>query len=630
MKDTKKPKGILTIRRALRIFDFFGESFTFKYKDEEKHSSVLGGIVCICFYIIALVFFIYKFIPFYKRKIFSLQYYSIDDDNKIILFNESNSSFAFGLDDGTKNKNNPLYNLLDIKVHYIHKNPNKDSKPKIYHNCTPEDFLSDVRDKSSPFMQYYCLNRLDYGTYKGIYTDNDFSYLEITVESKDKNNSKLNQEINDYLITHDCKLQFYYTDVSIDISKSKDNVNYFLNSIFLQLDPTVIQKKNIFFMNYHLINDTRLLLRFDEIDEDKIEPKKIIGFSRVEDYSLYKGLNRTEIKDSDNSKDYGKYATIYIRADNKKTVIKRTYQDLMEFYADTSSLLLSIFWILGIIFAYYDRLKANHSISKRLFYFEGIKNNEFERLKKIKKFMERKEELEKNMRKNIENNVLIHVRENSNQTTNSNNKIMRNNFVRRDTDIRLKPNLEESKAKANELIDYSEYNIFEMIGSLNLFSKCRTKKFESKVNLFRQAKRMIDDRLDIIFYIRNMILFELIKTIYLESKHIIDFLSKPIISLKNNEESKNDSIDNDITMTKSIETIDEKGVEKIGEKMDKIEEKPDLQMWQYWEGGELYKAEYKLDSDKLSQDIEYLILNPEKTKKQNKLINLLKKHLKDC
>ena len=42
---------------------------------------------------------------------------------------------------------------------------------------------------------------------------------------------------------------------------------------------------------------------------------------------------------------------------------------------------------------------------------------------------------------------------------------------------------------------------------------------------------MIDDRLDIIFYIRNMILFELIKTIYLESKHIIDFLSKPIISL---------------------------------------------------------------------------------------------------
>ena len=58
-------------KKFFRLFDFFGESFTFRYKDENKQTTVLGGIVCILFYVIAIIYFVYKFIPFKKKK-FSL------------------------------------------------------------------------------------------------------------------------------------------------------------------------------------------------------------------------------------------------------------------------------------------------------------------------------------------------------------------------------------------------------------------------------------------------------------------------------------------------------------------------------------------------------------------------------
>ena len=47
MKTTKRT--LKTIKKYLRMFDFFGESFTFRYKDEDKHSSALSGIICLFF-----------------------------------------------------------------------------------------------------------------------------------------------------------------------------------------------------------------------------------------------------------------------------------------------------------------------------------------------------------------------------------------------------------------------------------------------------------------------------------------------------------------------------------------------------------------------------------------------------
>ena len=76
-----KTKKSWTIRSFLRNFDFFGESFTFRYKDENKLSTVLSGIICIIFYIIGFVYIVINFIPFYNRKIITLQYYALHSNN---------------------------------------------------------------------------------------------------------------------------------------------------------------------------------------------------------------------------------------------------------------------------------------------------------------------------------------------------------------------------------------------------------------------------------------------------------------------------------------------------------------------------------------------------------------------
>ena len=72
-------------------------------------------------------------------------------------------------------------------------------------------------------------------------------------------------------------------------------------------------------------------------------------------------MNR-EISKQDNNN----YAKIYLRADLKKTEIRRTYQKITEFYADASSILVGIyeFLIIIIIFMLKIQLLKNYLYSK--------------------------------------------------------------------------------------------------------------------------------------------------------------------------------------------------------------------------------------------------------------------------
>ena len=83
--------------------------------------------------------------------------------------------------------------------------------------------------------------------------------------------------------------------------------------MFLQLDPTIIQKRNILFMNYHLSDEDSILHVIPGEEKEIIKT----GLSRIEDYAVYKGLDRVDKK----TDDYNIYAKIYIRADNKKVEI---------------------------------------------------------------------------------------------------------------------------------------------------------------------------------------------------------------------------------------------------------------------------------------------------------------------
>ena len=171
----------------------------------------------------------------------------------------------------------------------------------------------------------------------------------------------------------------------------------------------------------------------------------------------------------------------------------------------------------------------------------------------------------------------------------------------------------KKKSKKTEIIDYTSCIILSIIGSLFC---CKTKKYKHKAKLFKNAYEFINEKLDAVFYIRNMIKFELINKIQLENKPILNFLSRPIIYFKNKKiGNKSEKKMNDVETNTSLDISDT------------IEEKKEIDFNQYFEG-ELYKTAYRLDTNVLNEQITNLILKPDKTPNQKKLIKLLKGHLK--
>ena len=65
-------------KRILKRFDLFGVSFIFKYNNEDKYSTSLGGFFSIAYALLVLLIGFYYFIPFFGRKNFSVVYYSIN------------------------------------------------------------------------------------------------------------------------------------------------------------------------------------------------------------------------------------------------------------------------------------------------------------------------------------------------------------------------------------------------------------------------------------------------------------------------------------------------------------------------------------------------------------------------
>ena len=456
-----------TFKNVIRWFDFSGDSFTFKYRDQDKLSTLSAGIIYIIFFVLALAYFISIYIPFRNHEIFKLQYYLMKaDENEDITLNNSATTFAFGL---TNEEKNPEYNITDLfnlTIEYTIKvtGKNKINETLEPINCDISDFIGIEKDSKlwENIINLNCLNKTDLErSPKGIFTDSFFSYYTISVQSKYKNNETHNKIIDDYLARYDCKLQIYYTDIRLNLNNFKEPFTYIINSMFLQLNPSLIQKKNIYYMNYYLENDTRLFQLNINNDDSRIET----GLSKVEDYAVYKGVNRTFKQ----YKDICNYAKVYIRADNSKIIIKRNYQDLLEFYAEKSSLWLSIYWIFGFLFSLYDRENASHSISKKLFYFEGIKDNKFNKfkeLKEIKELINKIEESQKN-----EPNVKVHV---SPYTTRNSatSKTLNNNYTRKNSKASLNTDLERIQKEQNKiekLVNYDNYNLLEMIGSQKLF-----------------------------------------------------------------------------------------------------------------------------------------------------------------
>ena len=589
------------IKDFLRKIDVFGVTFNFKYKSKDKYSTSIGGLFVFLFSILACYMGIYYFIPFYQRKNFTILYYTMNlNYTETIKLKEANAAFAIGLNcdekEGLNITESDVFNLEIRHIIYtkdmegkIHKN--KNLLPN--HPCSYADFYYKYNDSVDylGLKNYQCLD--DYShLIRGIYSDQIFSYYEFTVLAKDLKNETFNK-IDEYLLNTDCKLQIYYTDITINLDNYKQPISTYLNSFFIQLDPTLFIKRNMYYMNQYLSDDDLL---FGVFGEETAQPIIEILYSRYEEYSLYLGLNRSSTR----YPNYENYAKVYLRADTKKTEIRRTYQKIVEFFAAASPLLVALYELLIIIFNFIDNFYAEYSLGKKIFFFKELDDNHFHISKKYEQIKEllslnknkKLKKIEINTNDNLSNeqasNDAFHheifqcYKKNKNLSINKNkfDKIhmkgksemkMNRTFVIKKKNMKISDSLvtskeieEESKIKNSNIllnlkqnpiikifknkndnfkidkakinknqqndINYS-FNVLEII--LNTFCSCLVpKNLGLKVNLKEKANNILNDKLDIILYVRNMILFDIInETILSESKKdIINFLCRPTLS----------------------------------------------------------------------------------------------------
>ena len=288
---------------------------------------------------IIIIYLIYQIIPFLNTLNYEFVYYQNDKDKTDILhFNESNV-LAFKLDFKDEHTNLTSYDLFKVEIKYIYSRPGNDSRikdPKIpinTYNC--EYNSTEKKFTKVSESQYKCLNFSDLKNYTNIgiqngYNDEFFTYFEIEVKLSDSRNDNFT-EVTDYLIKKDCKFEFFYLDYSIKVENFSKPIMPYKNSVFLQFNPISILQMNIFFMKQKLKEKNNILFLLD-----KEKTTENIIFSRLEQYSYYKGENRAELNKKFNDSNYKTYAKIFVRADTRELEVQRKYQNLPEFWANNS------------------------------------------------------------------------------------------------------------------------------------------------------------------------------------------------------------------------------------------------------------------------------------------------------
>ena len=160
------------MKNFIRWFDFSGESFTFKYRDKNKLSTLSAGIIYIIFFVLALSYFISTIIPFLNHQIFKLQYYETNSDkNEKIVLDGKTTTFAFGLTNENTNNEYNINDLFNLSVEYIEKvgklkaTQNRNIEPI---KCMKSDFIY-INDDSilwEDLKKMYCLNKVDLNNIK--------------------------------------------------------------------------------------------------------------------------------------------------------------------------------------------------------------------------------------------------------------------------------------------------------------------------------------------------------------------------------------------------------------------------------------------------------------------------------
>ena len=177
------------------------------------------------------------------------------EKTEVLDFNDKSVAFAFGLYCGTKEKTKEAEELFELNLGYVsrtHERIERVLNITDFHICTPQDFKSELIGyyHALGLNRFYCINREQFDNYtiQGIYTDDFFEYIYISVFSK-KETEEHYQKINKLLMQNDCELEYFYTDTILDIDNYSTPITYFIDSMFLRLSPVLNMNKDIYYLN---------------------------------------------------------------------------------------------------------------------------------------------------------------------------------------------------------------------------------------------------------------------------------------------------------------------------------------------------------------------------------------------
>lgn len=165
------------VTKFLKENDYFAIPISFRYKEEDKYSTLLGGIMTVLFALTYITFGIFYFIPFIKKEDFTLYSNTINlPYADSVLLDSYNSFFEVGLQCGNETEKE-LYKYLEIKAKYYLKETNNNGTI-----TRQKDEINLVNINNSNLLYIDNLNRI----IKGRYGDPEFQYIEISLNSKKK------------------------------------------------------------------------------------------------------------------------------------------------------------------------------------------------------------------------------------------------------------------------------------------------------------------------------------------------------------------------------------------------------------------------------------------------------------
>ena len=581
------------IKSFLRKIDYFGVHFTFQYQSKEKFHSVTGGLIFFFFLLLSTIYTMITISNLIQRKNKTVIYYKMEiPKTDTINFDNYTLTNAFGVvcngkDEGREDE---FFSIKANKVsltQYQGKVQREKNELK-YSLCTNKHFYN----KFNKSIELYGLNKKycfddNNITIEGIYTDEVYKYVEITLSMK-KTEPENFIEYYNLFTQNDCSFQIYFTNFAFDVNNFKNPIIPFIGNKFVKLDPNYINKMELYF----------LAQKFDSYENylfDNYHTKYYSGFSDISSFNLYKGSDRF-LKKPDSYQDLAKF---FLRVDTNRNIIVRKYMKLNEYVASTFSLLSGLLILLKIIFNKINRFYAYESIIEKIIYYkdsnkksQSIINKILNELNKkhINKFEESNSKFSNiknintynSLNKNFNLNSSIQINVNKKYTIQNHNKINDNKNIYsifKNDNINNYDNI--SKSQCSNISDEFLLNLMNSKKPLfvinnekknqickqftinNLKKKMNNKKFtmeifkfdynlleliiyftcpccicrnlKKKLKISNRGRKNLFFQLDVLTYIKNNQTLDILTYILLEpyQRTILKFLSKPSISLVN-------------------------------------------------------------------------------------------------